>query len=264
MVAKAQGIYDSLGLNLKIHLYSSLSDCEETLKKGTNDAVYCDFFRSIVMQQEKPKYCFLYNFKEELLLLSGRDIRIKNLKQIRKRTISVYRNSASDYLCDYVAGQIHIDKEDIFRPQISDIFIRKKMLENGQIEATILPQPLALDMTLCGHSELLSTKKKDGNTSINSVILSTMDDYKEKEQLFKILRQGSLYAITLINKKPQLADSILQVDYHLTQKTIDSIHQWKIEIPRQINGIDYNIAKDWLKARSLWKSDKHGYPYTAL
>lgn len=256
-VAQAQGLYDSLNISVRIHTYNSQTECNRALQNKEIDAGYTDIFRAVLLHQANPAYGFITGFQEEWQLIPARNLRLRNIRQIESRTVAISRNSLSDYLCDYLATRNRLSKEEVYRPQINSLPLRKKMLENNQIESAILPLPTSLDLTLKGNSALFSTS---GMGYTFTGLLTLQAQYKDKRSLFIKLNQGYVHAVRTLKEQNNLADSILKRTYGISKPTIDSVLQLKLPYPQQIRKSDLMQTEAWLKERGLWNAKKGEYP----
>ncbi len=87
--------------------------------------------------------------QEWSLVVCGR-LRARTIRQMKGLTIAVARHDASQVLCRQILAE-QIDPNMAFFPQINDLSIRLRMLDGGQIDAAMLPQPYADEARRHGH-----------------------------------------------------------------------------------------------------------------
>ena len=160
IVAKEQGIYDSLHLNLRLLLYQSQLDAEKSVQTGKTDACASDIFRAIVLQNQRQPVKLLFATHRQWALVANKSLRASKPAQISSRMMAITRHSVPHYLSDHLSSQMNTSKGPLLLPQVNSLFIRSSMMYSGQIDAAILPQPQAAAAVRQGHSQLYATDKR--------------------------------------------------------------------------------------------------------
>ena len=156
--AQRTGIYDSLGLDLRILTLQAQIDTDTALMRGRAEVAYSDLARAIMMQQDTTRLRAIAATATPLTLITTRRGRVRELRQLRERMVAVARHSITDYWSDRLTDTAQLARADIFRPQINDVRIRTDMLCNGTMDAAFLPEPYAAEALLRGGRQNFTTE----------------------------------------------------------------------------------------------------------
>ena len=157
--AQRMGIYDRLGLDLRILTLQAQLDTDTALTRGRAELIYSDLARAIFMQQDTTPLRAVAATEGTLQLITARRGRVRQLNQLKERMVAVARHSITDYWSDRLTDTASMARADIFRPQINNVRIRTDMLCNGTMDAAFLPSPFAEEALLRGNTQNFSTKE---------------------------------------------------------------------------------------------------------
>ena len=146
--AQRMGIYDRLGLDLRILTLQAQLDTDTALTRGRAELIYSDLARAIFMQQDTTPLRAVAATEGTLQLITARRGRVRQLNQLKERMVAVARHSITDYWSDRLTDTARMARADIFRPQINNVRIRTDMLCNGTMDAAFLPSPFAEEALL--------------------------------------------------------------------------------------------------------------------
>lgn len=211
-VAKDEGIFDSLGVDVKLLHYSSMLDCNEALKNKKLNGAFTDVKRldylsghnSLNMQK-------VLSFDSRWQLVANRMSRLRSLKQLSEKMVAMSRNSATDYLCTRMLDSVKLNSEKVFRIQINDVDLRLKMLLNNEIDAAWLPEPQASVAKKFGNNVLASSGNDGERLEVLAFSGASMNDERVKKQVDLFLRAydiakgrikkgGNKYYLSLVEK----------------------------------------------------------------
>ncbi len=184
-VAKERGIYDSIGLNVKIYLYPSQLNAEKALEQHKIDACASDLFRIAMMQSRKIPVKMSFSTNREWHLVANKSLRITQAKQLGGRIVATTRHSVADHICENAASQANKTKGPTLKAQINSIYIRESMLLAAQVDAAVLPQPFAMSAERKGHTCLYKSELK--GPSYAGIAVLSQSNLREKLML---LRKG--------------------------------------------------------------------------
>ncbi len=94
-----------------------------------------------------------------LSLITAKSARIKNIKSLKDKIIAVTRNSAVDATADLIMKKAQMPAEALNRPQINDVKLRAEMLNLGQYDGAILPEPYATTCVDSGGNRVFTNKR---------------------------------------------------------------------------------------------------------
>lgn len=246
-MAQRTGIYERLGLDLRIHTLWAQLDTDTALLRRRVHVAYSDLARAIMMQQTDTfDLRAVAALPGELELITNRRGRVRTLGQLKERMVAVSRHSITDFWSDRLMDSARMEQTDIFRPQINSLRIRTDMLCNGTMDAALLPQPFALEAQLRGHTSNFTTHDLQPRLAALLVPSDILKDSTRLQQL-RLLFQGYDEAVALRDSLPQLLSQLCLTPDSLT----DTIAR-ALPIPPTLAApqrADADAALRWLETR---------------
>ncbi|KAA6332007.1 hypothetical protein EZS27_019445 [termite gut metagenome] len=148
VVAQKQGIYPSLGLEVNIVKFFSANDRDAAFQSGNVDGTVIDYTGAALQQAGGIGLGIAMKNDGYFYLIAGQKSRIDTISQLTHRNITVSRNTVIEYATDQILAQAGILPEDVNKPEINKIPIRLEMVQNGQIDATILIEDVGIPENL--------------------------------------------------------------------------------------------------------------------
>lgn len=257
-VAQQAGIYDSLGLKLRIDIYNSQMNAEQALTLRKADLCSSDLFRCALLQSRRESVRMLFGTSRQWLLVANKALRVNKISQISSRMVGMTRHSVPAYICDYLRTQMSTAKGPMLTPQINSIVIREKMLAENQIDAALLPQPQALLSCMKGNTMLFrSGSRYDGYSGI--AIHGGQSYIPSTPKKIALLRKGYNMAVCMLQKSDTLTISIPVAKLFGLEGLTSRIH------PKQYfsSATDFkeekiNTAVTWMKKQGALHSHYRG------
>lgn len=187
-VAKDEGIFDSLGVDVRLYPYTSMLDYDKSLENGRIEGVFTDAKHLEYVNGKyglNMKSVMQYNMQWQLV--ANRKSRIRQAKQLTDKIIAMSRCSVTDYLCDRLEDSVKLNKERVFRVQINDVDIRLKMLLDNEIDAAWLPEPQASVAINAGNGVLMNSGGRGEYFAVLAFTSKALGDKRRMQQveLFK-------------------------------------------------------------------------------
>lgn len=158
-VAAQCGLYDSLALPVHINTYYALFDTDTAITNHRADVAYTDLIHTALLQQQGvPVYAIMQAEGTHSLVTTAAK-RITRLSQLKERMVAIARHSVTDWMLDTTIAMAGIDPALVYHPQINDIVLRHRMIENGTIDAAFLPEPYVSQLKLKGHRVINHTQQ---------------------------------------------------------------------------------------------------------
>lgn len=196
-IADKLGIYDSLGLKVNFIKYYSPIDRDAAFQTGQIDGAITDYSSAILQQSKGTRLRLIMQTDGYCQLIAGKESKIKNPEQLKEKNIAISYATVIEYATDKILGQANIKAGETNKPEINNIPLRLAMLENGQIDATFLPDPYACMATSNGAHLITSTRQMKitfTGTAFNEKAL------KEKAEEIKLLIAGYNLGVEYIRK----------------------------------------------------------------
>ncbi len=262
--ALRMGIYDRLGLDLRILTLQAQLDTDTALMRGRAELVYSDLARAIFMQQDTTALRAVAATEGELQLITARRGRVRQLKQLHERMVAVARHSITDYWSDRLTDTAQMTRAEIFRPQINDVRIRTDMLCNGTMDAAFLPIPYAQEALLRGNNSNFTTRQLAPRLTAFVAAETAIRDSARLRQL-RLFFQGYDEAVEALNKGGD-HDTLMVLckELFLTPDTlIDTLLRAmpRYTLVAEPQRSDAEAALQWLKTRG---KAKKGYSTDSL
>lgn len=249
-VAAYHELFDTLRGGVRLKFYTAQMDCDTALERGRVEGAISDLVRAIRMDRRGTKIRYVAATNTSWQLVTNRNARIHQLKQLDDKMIAMTRFSATDMLTDRVTDSVKLKAERVFKVQINDVNVRLLMLQNNEMDALWLTEPQATVARLLKNSVIYDTQKED-------IWLGVLA-FREKE----MRRQARSMQLDLfINAYNQACDSInkygvrhyrniLVERYKLKPNMVDSLPKnIKYVHARGPREKDVELAEKWLKKK---------------
>ncbi len=241
--AEKTGLADSLGLEMQLLRYQAQMDIDTAIINGYADIAFTDLIRCARLSKQVD-LAPIASCDESLSLISLKTKRVKQVNQMKEQMIAVSRLSATDYWCDRVLDSTRTSYDDIYRPQINDVWLRAEMLRQGLIDAAIMGEPFATWMTMLGHKRLFESRGKQ--PQLYAWAASTATKQQQKAFL-NVLKE----ATTRLSKPSEatLLRDILKQEYQLPPALVDTLELQRVKQATTVRESDITAAQDWLKRK---------------
>ena len=247
-VAQQYELFDSVEGGVRLKFYMAQMDCDTAIQRGRVEGVVTDLVRAMRIDQQGVKMRYVAATNAYWQLVTNRNARIKQLKQLDDKMVAMTRYSATDLLTDCARDSVKLAAERLYKVQINDLNVRVQMLMNNEIDALWLPEPQATQARIMKQALVLDSR----NVSLNLGIMA----FREKE----MRRQARAKQLALLIKAyNQACDSInkngiahykqIFIDrYQMKAALVDSLPQ-DIRFPhaRGPRQQDVTFVEKWLE-----------------
>ena len=248
--AQQCGMFESEGLDVRLHEYLSQMDCDTALQFSHAQVAYTDIMRLLQMSDNTSA---IVTLQGKMSLLTARTKRIRQLKHLGERLVALDRLSATDYWSDQLMEEAGLDINDIYRPQINDIQLRTTMLTEQLVDAALLPEPYATQAEMQGNRRLRSRLEGDSLPHFTCLAIQrpVLDDTMRHRQIKQFLAAVAKAAGQMNSAECQ-EDSIrniLKIQYALPGSVADSLKFTRFPAPLEAKAKDIDEAVRWLTKR---------------
>ena len=139
------------------HLYDTLNGGVR-LKYFRVEGCVTDLVRAKCMERQGLKLRYSAATNAYWQLISNRNARVRQLKQLEDKMVAMTRYSATDYLTDRVVDSVKLQDEHVFRVQINDLSVRMLMLQNNEMDALWLTEPHATAARNMKHHAVMDSR----------------------------------------------------------------------------------------------------------
>lgn len=249
VIAQKQGIYDSLGLKVNIVKFFSANDRDAAFQSGNIDGTVIDFTGAVIQQANGVDLAMIMKNDGFFYLIAGKNTGVDSLCRLKGKNIAVSRNTVIEFSTDKALESAGIKSEEVNKPEINKIPLRLEMLQNGQIDASIFPDPFATIAINNGNKALITTK--DLGISVTGTMF-TGKALKEKAEEIKTLVKGYNLAVKYIKTHPvEEWSSILVEDAGVPQALVKEIILPDYQAASLPSVKDIETTIQWLKSKNL-------------
>ena len=241
--AEKTGLADSLGLEMQLLRYQAQMDIDTAIINGYADIAFTDLIRCARLSKQVD-LAPIASCDEPLSLISLKTKRVKQVNQMKEQMIAVSRLSATDYWCDRVLDSTRTSYDDIYRPQINDVWLRAEMLRQGLIDAAIMGEPFATWMTMLGHKRLFESRGKQPQLYAWAASTAT----KQQQKAFLNVLKEATTRLSKPSEATRLRD-ILKQEYQLPPALVDTLELQRVKQATTVRESDITAAQDWLKRK---------------
>lgn len=182
-VARQCGLFERFGVDVRLKSYRAVMDCGEALAKGRVEASVSDVVRVQWMRGRGVKTGYLTATGVYWQLITGRNARIKEARQLDDKMMAVTRWSALEMLGDHIVDSVGLKPERVFRIQVNDVALRLRMLLNSQMDAVWLPEPQATAARMRKSMVLVDSRKLGMSPGVIAIREDLVGDTARQRQM---------------------------------------------------------------------------------
>jgi NitT/TauT family transport system substrate-binding protein len=160
-VARHYQLLDSAYGGVRLKVFNAQMDCDTAMLRGRVEGCITDLVRAKNMERQGLKLRYTAATNAYWQLISNRNVRVRQLKQLEDKMVAMTRFSATDYLSDRVVDSVKLQSEHVFRVQINDVSVRMLMLQNNEMDALWLTEPWATAARNMKHHVIMDSRKFD-------------------------------------------------------------------------------------------------------
>ena len=249
--ADAVGLFDSLGVNLKLVTFDAAMDADTAFRNGDIDGIVTDLVKATLWEKEGDSLQVVMGGELRLWLVTAQNARLLKAESLKEKIIGITRHSALDFYADKVLESVKLQSLDLNKPQINNIRLRTLMVDQNQYDGAILPEPFASEAVARGARRLTSTE----NLGVAPLLCVVFGDSVGKARQQEVGMIGTVYdkAVAALN-----ADSTEQVLGFLPQDhgfdLPDSLYTYMPLRPSAMPTDSMRqVVEKWLKGRGLVK-----------
>ena len=208
-VAEKEGLFEKHNVNVELKEFSNARDQSTALQGGELDVLMTDPVVTALSIKGGTDIRIvamaLGAVPEEgrFMVVSAPESGITAPEQLAGKKIAISTNTMMDYLVEQYETVLGLDKAAIDTVNMPDLMLRATtLLEGKDIDAAILPDPLASFAVMNGANVVIDDTQLDVNLS-QSVIAITEEAITGNEEQVAALMAAYKEAIEMINQNPE-------------------------------------------------------------
>ena len=209
--ADSVGLFDSLGVKVKLITFEAAMDADTAFAKGHTDGIVSDLVKACIWQENGDSVRIAMTGQLRLWLITALNARLLKTLSIKEKIIGITRNSAVDYVADQLLASVKLQSLDLNKPQINNLKLRTLMVDQNQYDGAILPEPFASEAVARGGRRLTgSDELKVGDLLC---VLFNDSTYQVRKAEIGLIQKAYDQAVAALN-----ADSTSNLLNYLPQK----------------------------------------------
>jgi NitT/TauT family transport system substrate-binding protein len=208
VVADKEEDFKKAGLDVEIFPFKSSIDQSKAMEAGQLDIVMNDMIVQALMKKggldtKVLAFAFGADVTEgRFVVVSAPDSGINKVEDLYGKKVAISENTMMDYLIYQYEKNLDLDSEKIEKVNVPDILLRMEMLLEGkEIDAAILPDPLASFAISKGAYPVIDDTKLSENFSQSVIIARDEFIDSHKEELNKFM-EVYFASMEKINENP--------------------------------------------------------------
>lgn len=250
-VAKKEGLFDSLGVDVRLKPYPGRIDSDEAVIKGLIEGCVTDRVRAGHIRERGTGLRYVASTGAYWQLISNRKARIRELKQMTDKMIAMARYSVTEKMADMAVDSAKLVPEYVFRIQVNNPNTRLKMLLNNEMDAVVLTEPQATTARLYKNPVLMDSRDKGLDMGVLVFSEKALTDSRRQQQLEKFVKAYDA-AVGEINRRGVKAYAALITEYtKADNRTVNALPKMKFD-----NCLAGNIRQNEKEADTKHTGDK--------
>lgn len=249
-VAHEEGLFDTLGVTVRLKPFTAQMDCDTALAGGSVEAAVSDLVRVERLKAQGTPLQYVTATDAYWQLVTNRTARIRQLKGLDDRMLAMTRYSATDLLADAAIDSAGLKPERVFRIQVNDVHVRLSMLQNNIMDALLLTEPQASVARSAKHAVVMDTRKMGLSLGVIVCREQSLKNVQRKEQLARFEKAYDqacdLIAQRGIGAYADLLARYCKVKPEVIEQLPKDIRFSKIKAPKES---DIARVKHWLKLK---------------
>lgn len=245
-VAKETGLYQKLGVDVRLKPYSTQIDCDAALVAGKIEGNVSDLVRTERMKKRGTALQYFTATNAYWQLVSNRKARINALKQLEEKMVAMARFSVTDMLADMAVDSVKLKSETVFRVQINDPNVRLLMLHNNEMDAMLLSEPQATTARLYKNPVLMDSRKNDLWMGVVAFRQKALADKRRADQLKAFTKAYDMACDSIRIHGMQHYKKIIMQYTKADERTVDSLPKLEFKHASSPRQKDIDKANRWL------------------
>ena len=256
-VAQHYQLFDTLNGGVRLKFYHSQIDCDTAMERGRVEGAVTDLVRAMRMSNRGTKLRYVIATNAYWQLITNRNARIKQLKQLDDKMVAMTRFSATDMLTDIARDSALLKPERIYKVQINDLGVRMQMLQNNEMDALWFTEPQATMARMMKNSVVMDSRDVKLQLGVVTFREKEMRRQARGKQLSLFIRAYNQACDSINKNGVAYYKDIIKERCKMKSSVIDSlpknIHYAHAVGPRQQ---DVKAVEQWLQKTDVKNGSK--------
>ncbi len=254
-VAQQYGLFDSLGVQVRLLTYEASMDADTAFTDSVADACVTDLVKAILWRSDGDSIKVVMAADINLTLMTSQQARIKSATSIKEKIVAITRHSVLDYTADRILESVKMESEELNKPQINNIALRTEMLIQNQFDGALLPEPYASKSEAEGATRVIGSAKLPAANPMLVLAVHQQAIKERRAELALVVKAYNLAAEKIDGMAADHGPQLLAC-LPLKEEWPDSIVHIPSFRPAQLPGNDLiDATKKWTRSRTILKKD---------
>ncbi len=251
VIARQQGVYDSLGLQLEIIPFFSANDRDAALMAGEIDGTVTDYTGAMMQNAGGMPVKMVMKLDGLFYMITSAQSGVKSMADLKGKQIATSNNTVIHYATERMLADAGLMPEDVTWVDINKIPLRLEMLRENKIDASVLPDPFATIGSNAGCTRVISSA--NGNEPIECTgLIFDAQILEQKEAAIRLLIEGYNEGIKYLQShRPEEYTDILTEYVRVPAKLVPSVITPQYKMATLPHPQDLESVKAWLVQRKL-------------
>lgn len=249
--AESQGVFDSLGVNIRLVTFDAAMDADTAFVNGDVDGIVSDLVKACLWRDANDSIAIVMGGDLNLSLVTTLNARIRKKESLKEKVIGITRHSVLDFMADKLMEHSGFTSTDLNKPQINNISLRTYMVDQNQYDGAILPEPFASEAVARGNYRLMTIDELD-LPSMMTVMFNDSVFKARGEEIEKIAKayDKAVDALNADTVNSQLTYLPQEHSVYLPDTLYTPVVFKRSALPSDSMK---TVVMDWLKGRGLVK-----------
>lgn len=138
-----KGLADQYSFKLELEVFTSAKDRDAAFQANELDGVLTDYIGVCMYQNAGFDVKITGITDGDYILVAGKDTGIKEISEVKGRSIAISENTLIDYTLDSILANNSLESADVVKEVVPRIPDRLELLRNNKIDLGLMPEPFA-------------------------------------------------------------------------------------------------------------------------
>lgn len=143
VIMNKNGLDDQNNFQLEIEMFTSAKDRDAAFQAGELDGVLTDLIGVTMYQNADFDVKITGSTDGDFILVAGKETGITDMSQLKGKAIGISENSLIDYSLDVILENNDLASTDVVKEIIPRMPDRYELLNNGELDFGLLPEPFS-------------------------------------------------------------------------------------------------------------------------
>ncbi len=252
IIAKENGYFEKLGLDVEITVFKSATDRDTAMQTGNLDGAMADMLTIIFYNDAAFDAKITSQTYGSYVMVSTPALDKSGVEALDKIDVGISANTVIDFVTDQIASDAGI-LEKVSTVAIPQMPVRLEMLGAGELDAATLPEPLASAAVLNGGDAMMGTLDLGLQPGIFIMTENAIDEKSDAiEKLYEGYNQGVDY---LNNTDQKNYIQLLTDQLGFPPSLAESFDFPELSKAQVADEVTFGTVQSWMKDRALTTSD---------